>query len=182
MLYVTSLGEVDEEILSAAEEGVRVAFGLPVRRMERIPVPAHALDPTRGQYSAVLTMKVLIRACPRDATRFLAVTACDLFIPMLSFVFGQAQMEGRIALVSVARLRQEFYGLPANTELTLGRLTKEVVHEVGHTFGLVHCLDSSCPMSLSTGIRQVDQKRTGFCGSCRTLLREQMDRIVTAKV
>jgi archaemetzincin len=182
MLVLASLGGVDEDILAAAEERVRAVFGLPVRRMREIPIPAGVFDAQRNQHSSVLTMKALIGVCPPDALRFLVITACDLFIPMLSFVFGQAQLDGKIALVSVARLRQEFYGLPANRELMLSRLTKEVVHEVGHTFGLVHCLDTSCPMSLSTGIRQVDGKGTAFCGSCSVLVREQVNALRTAVV
>jgi archaemetzincin len=91
---------------------------------------------------------------------------------MLSFVFGHAQLGGRVAVVSLARLRQEFYGLPPDPGLLRERAAKEALHEVGHAFGLVHCVDSECAMSLSTGIEQVDAKQAAYCDTCRALLRE----------
>ncbi len=68
----------------------------------------------RGQYKSVDFMKALARNAPADATRILGVTEGDLAIPTLTFVFGQAQLDGQVAVVSLARLRQEFYGLPAD--------------------------------------------------------------------
>jgi len=93
-------------------------------------------------------------------------------VPMLTFVFGQAQLGGRVAIVSLARLRQEFYGLPADPILVRERAVKEALHEMGHAFGLVHCVDPLCAMSLSTQVEQVDAKLPDVCPSCRTLLRE----------
>jgi archaemetzincin len=119
-------------------------------------------------------LRDLLKQCPADAVRVLAITEKDLFIPMLSFVFGQAQLQGQMAIVSLARLRQEFYELPANRALFLARALKETVHELGHTFGLTHCLDRKCPMSLSTSIQQVDGKTDEFCESCKILLRETL--------
>jgi archaemetzincin len=87
-------------------------------------------------------------------------------------VFGQAQLGGQVALISLARLRQEFYGMPQNRALFLGRALKEAVHELGHTFVLTHCPEGECPMSLSTNIRQVDGKRATFCASCAAAVRE----------
>jgi archaemetzincin len=89
---------------------------------------------------------------------------------MLSFVFGQAQVGGHAALVSLARLRQEFYRLPEDVELLAERIQKEVLHELGHTLSLIHCQDPSCVMSLATGVRQVDQKAIQYCDSCRALI------------
>ena len=85
---------------------------------------------------------------------------------MLSFLFGQAQLDGAAAIVSIARLRQEFYGLPGDEGLLLARARKEALHELGHTFGLVHCPDPLCAMSLSTSLPQVDAKRDEYCESC----------------
>jgi archaemetzincin len=92
----------------------------------------------------------------------LAVTDRDLFVPVLTFVFGQAQLGGRSAVVSLARLRQEFYGLAAQSRVLLERAAKEALHETGHMFGLVHCADRSCAMSLATNVRQIDLKQAGF--------------------
>ena len=91
---------------------------------------------------------------------------------MLSFVYGQAQLGGPVALLSLARLRQEFYGLGPNTGLFLSRVRKETLHEVGHTYGLTHCGDARCTMALSTDVRHVDAKNEEFCSGCAILLRE----------
>jgi archaemetzincin len=77
-----------------------------------------------------------------------------------------------VALVSLARLRQEFYALPADPQLLQGRAAKEALHELGHAVGLVHCSERLCVMSLATGVEQVDMKETAFCRTCRALLRE----------
>jgi archaemetzincin len=106
------------------------------------------------------------RFCPDDALRVLGVTERDLFIPVLTFVFGHAQLGGRAAVVSLARLRQEFYGLEPNRQMLLDRARKEALHEAGHTFGLVHCPDRNCAMALSTRVQQIDEKRAAFCRVC----------------
>ena len=99
---------------------------------------------------------------------------------MLTFIFGQAQLGGRLALVSLARLRQEFYGLPSDRELLRERALKESLHELGHTFGLLHCREAACTMSLATGIRQLDAKGGGYCAGCAALLHEKIPMIRNA--
>jgi len=98
------------------------------------------------------------------------VTGVDLFIPVLTFVFGEAQLGGRAAVVSTFRLRSEAYGLPPDPELLLARLTREVLHELGHTYGLVHCTDSACVMASTTYVEQIDLKGPSFCTGCLTEL------------
>lgn len=98
--------------------------------------------------------------------RILGVTAVDLYIPILTFVFGEAQLRGSCAVVSFHRLRQEFYGLPANSTVLGERLLKEAVHELGHTLPLAHCEDYQCVMSPSHGVERTDLKTSQFCTSC----------------
>ena len=133
--------------------------------------PGFAFDAKRNQYNSTLLLKSVIAAIPRGADRVLGITEGDLYIPMLSFVFGQAQVGGPGALVSAARLRQEFYRLPSDPELLGDRVQKEVLHELGHTLSLIHCPDFLCVMSLATGIRHVDDKSIGYCESCRAAIR-----------
>jgi archaemetzincin len=140
-----------------------------VALLDPAPEPEGAFDARRSQYSSVAFLEALARMAPQHAAKTLGVTERDLFIPMLSFVLGQAQLDGRLAVISMARLRQEFYGLPPDPEVLRARARAEALHEAGHAFGLIHCSDTSCAMSLSTGIAQVDRKLDGYCPSCRRL-------------
>ncbi len=176
LFYLASIGAADEEVLAIVETSLWQEFGFAIQRLEPLPEPSYAYDPKSGQYSSSLIVKRLVELCPADAVRLLALTEKDIFIPMLTFVFGQAQLKGPAALVSLARLRQEFYRLPPNRMLLTARTIKEALHEVGHTFGLVHCRDMGCTMSLATNVQQLDMKGSGFCTGCRVLLRESVAR------
>jgi archaemetzincin len=96
----------------------------------------------------------------------LGVAEVDLYIPILTFVFGEAQMGGPCALISAHRLRQEFYGLPADPDTLYQRLLKEAVHEVGHTLELTHCEDYQCAMAPSHAVEWIDLKESSLCSSC----------------
>jgi predicted Zn-dependent protease len=104
---------------------------------------------------------------PNPETRLLGVTSLDLYIPTLMFVFGEAQLHGPCAVVSVHRLRQEFYGLPADPRLEAERLLKEAVHELGHTLGLRHCDDYHCAMAPSHAVEWIDLKSSRLCSDCQ---------------
>jgi archaemetzincin len=153
-LYLVAIGSVPAQALDWIEQAMAEWFPLPVRRLPPL------------QYQSVEFMKMLAQSAPRDAARVLGVTDVDLAIPMLSFLFGQAQLDGPVAVVSLCRLRQEFYGLPAEEDLLRERTIKEVLHELGHTFGLVHCSESKCAMSLATHIGLVDDKAEQYCERC----------------
>ncbi len=165
-LYVVGIGQVDEDALWWAESAVTEWFPFPVRRLPPMDPPDGSWDEARRQYRSVELMKALSRNVPEGAARILGITGFDLCIPLLTFLFGQAQLDGPVALVSIARLRQEFYGLPPDSGLLRERLNKEILHELGHTFGLTHCSDSECAMSLSTHVELVDAKRAGWCQPC----------------
>jgi archaemetzincin len=125
-----------------------------------------ARDQGRGQHHSTAILQRLERIADPSA-RLLAVTSADLYVPVLTFVFGEAQLEGGCAIVSTARLHEEFYGLPARDDLLRERLLKEAVHEVGHTFGLRHCPDWSCVMASSHAVEVLDIKSADFCRMCR---------------
>jgi archaemetzincin len=158
--------DADREALAALRGRVGEEFGLPVHDIE-LPAIDFTFDAARGQYASSAALDLLVREAPRDAAKLLAVTTRDLFIPVLTFVFGQAQLNGRVGIVSLARLRQEFYTLPPDGAVFLDRAVKEALHESGHLFGLIHCADRACAMSLSTGVRQIDIKQPAFCAPCK---------------
>jgi archaemetzincin len=168
-IYLAPFGIIDEEVMSTLEIGIWQIFGYEVKRMSNLAYPISAFDPKTEQYNSTPFLKDLIRQVPKDAVKVLGITNCDLFIPMLSFVFGHAQLNGPVAAISLARLHQKFYHLPENKNLFLHRVMKEAVHELGHTFGLIHCSDARCAMSLSNAIQQVDKKTEELCTNCSIL-------------
>jgi archaemetzincin len=125
----------------------------------------------RGQYNATLILASLLRHHSDPRSKIVGVTQVDLFIPVLTFVFGQAQLDGPTALVSTYRLHNEYYGLPGDRERLVERTIKEVVHETGHSLGLVHCRDYSCVMHAATYVEDVDLKSAEFCPACASLLK-----------
>ena len=127
--------------------------------------PADAYDERRRQHSSSRILAWLAGRAPQGGTKMLGLTDVDLFIPVLTFVFGEAQLGGRVAVVSAARLREPGVG-PRASALRLARLAKEAVHEVGHTFGLVHCDVPRCVMSRSFGLGEVDEKNDRLCRDC----------------
>jgi archaemetzincin len=129
---------------------------------------ANAHDPARGQYRSTEILKHLAAHPTHPPARQLAITAADLFVPVLTFVFGEAQLAGTCAVVSLHRLHEEFYGLPANPALLRDRLHKEALHELGHTLGLRHCDDWRCVMCSSHSVERLDLKE-GFCEECAQL-------------
>lgn len=130
-----------------------------------------AWDARRGQYHATQILR-RIRDVQRDENvRALGITRLDLFVPILTFVFGEAELGGRCAVVSMQRLDERFYGLPAREELLRERLVKEAVHELGHTFGLRHCDDWRCVMTSSHAVDRLDIKGLDFCRVCRRMVK-----------
>jgi archaemetzincin len=171
-VWIRGIGVVEPRILLRLRATLKQRYGAGVEILDSIEEPTVAFDAHRQQYSSVALLKTLMEKPPDGDGKVLGVSERDLFIPMLTFVFGLAQLNGRYALVSLARLRQEFYGLPTGDAVFEQRTIKETCHELGHTFGLAHCPDVLCPMSLSTTIGQVDAKESEFCEACATQLQE----------
>ncbi len=145
-------------------------FGETTRLLHGRNRPEGAFDPRRGQHSSTRMLAWLAAVCPPRIGRLLAVTDVDLFIPILTFVYGEAQLGGRAAVVSTARLH-DGRG-PSGSPLFRSRLLKEGVHELGHTFGLLHCGRGGCVMSRSVNLAEVDAKSDTLCDDCRACLRE----------
>lgn len=177
-LRVSPMEHQDEPLLAAIANSLRQGYGIEVEQGAALGEPGFAWDGAREQYNAPLILRNLLDGVQLDGvqnnrqTRLLAVTGGDLYIPMLSFVYGLAQLGGAVAVVSMARLRPEYYGLPPDEELLRIQARKEALHEAGHLFGLVHCQDANCAMALSTGIRQLDRKQPWLCAGCAALASE----------
>ena len=158
-------------LLTPLGEQLRRVFGLDVQVVPPGFDCELAFDASRGQYNSRLLLAQLLRDTPPEVTRVLGIAGVDLFIPVLTYVFGEAQLGGRAAIVSLHRLDDELYGLPANGRRLTERLHKEAVHELGHTFELVHCHQDRCVMSSSTYVEDIDLKSERFCDMCSAAVR-----------
>jgi archaemetzincin len=166
-IYVVPIELEDHSDLEMLETFIFDTFHLKTRRSEFPINLTDAFDPNRGQYNSSLILQQLIMKPPLDAAKILGVLDKDLFIPILTFVFGEAQLKGIGAAVSTHRLHNQFYGLPENRNQSSERLLKEAVHELGHTFGLIHCVQPKCVMNASTYAENIDQKSAEFCFLCQ---------------
>ena len=166
--WVGSAGP-DAALLDGVRARLVSTFGLPVACRSPPGRPPDTFDPRRRQHASAVFLRWLAAASPG---RVVAVTDVDLFMPVLTFVFGEAQLGGRCAIVSTARLVLDGGHRP---EVLLARLAKEAVHELGHTFGLLHCEHPPCVMHRSAGLRDVDAKDEALCPECRRRLRARED-------
>ncbi len=157
----------DRPLLAHVVKHVARAYRAEVSTFEAPGTPAHAFDPKRNQHSSGEILKWLLPLAPAGG-KVLGVTDRDLFIPILTYVFGEAQLGGAAAVISSARLGDELdlFGPRVVRE----RLAKEAVHELGHCHGLRHCQTPGCVMGRSASVREVDEKGLGLCSDCRGVL------------
>jgi archaemetzincin len=172
-IQLLPFGPVPAELLAELRSGLSREFAVPSETLPPEPDPRFAFNVTRQQYLSTEILALMVSRRTPGSWRLLGVTLVDLYIPILTFVFGEAQLQGNCALVSAHRLRQEFYGLPPDFPLFQDRLLKEATHELGHTLALSHCEDYQCVMSPSHGVEWIDLKTSHFCAACGSAVRSR---------
>jgi archaemetzincin len=166
-IILISFGNFDQAMLDIVAVDVSNVFRAPAKIRDGNLDLSEFYDPARRQYNGTTLLKKVDLAFGSDQKKTIALFKVDLFIPILTYIFGQAYLKGRSGIVSVYRLSNEKYGLKADEKILTDRLRKEVIHELGHMFGLVHCTDSVCVMRSSTYVEDIDQKSHNLCRSCR---------------
>jgi len=165
-LWWIGLGAADHDMLGVVRRQAGRVFQVPVRAWLGHDRPEDSFDPRRQQHSSTRILRWLIESRPAQSTKVVGITDVDLFIPILTFVYGEAQLGGTAAVVSTARLRLDNGFRPSDGRLT-SRVMKECLHELGHTFGLLHCQSPTCVMARSVNLEQVDVKNPDLCHDCR---------------
>jgi archaemetzincin len=167
LLHLLPIGNADDALLKDLRPAVEEILCVPCQVLPLRLDPEFAFHGERQQYHSSEILHRMQQFVAPDSWRVLGIAAVDLYIPILTFVFGEAQMGGPCAVLSAHRLRQEFYGLPSDQELFRQRVIKEAVHEVGHTLNLTHCDDYRCAMASSHAVEWIDLKESALCGGCR---------------
>lgn len=172
-LHLLPVGNVDGALLGRLGPAMAASFHVPCTILPAALDPEFAYHGERQQYhSSEIIYRMQAFVAP-GSWRVLAIAAVDLYIPILTFVFGEAQVGGPCALVSLHRLRQEFYGLPPDEEILQQRVLKEAVHEIGHTLNLTHCDDYRCAMAPSHAVEWIDLKESALCAGCQARVFER---------
>jgi archaemetzincin len=168
-IYVWWIGEgrPEEALMEHVRARLGAAFARPAVAWASTERPRGSFDERRRQHLTATILQWLLTTGPASG-KVLGITDQDLFIPVLTYVFGEAQLGGRAAVCSTARLLEgvELVG----PRLLRERLAKEAVHEVGHAFGLRHCDEARCVMGRSAGLGGVDGKHHELCDTCRQRL------------
>ena len=175
-IQVVGVGLSDAELLERLSLDLNVTLGRQTSVTSWKIDPGVAHDPLRNQFNSTRLLAELFERDPPEPTRLLGVTDVDLYAPVLTFVFGEAQLSGPTAIVSLHRLRPERYGLESDPHQLHRRLLVEAVHELGHTAGLRHCQEPTCAMRGSTYVEEIDLKGPGFCEHCQNIFDASFQR------
>lgn len=176
MISIIAIPPVNRSLVTNVTTDLALVLHETVHSYGKLDVHADMVfDSSRKQFNASLLLARVLEKATAIEGKILAVTGVDLFIPVLTYVIGEAQLNGKASVMSTYRLHEELYGLPANPHLLRERILKEAIHELGHTFGLIHCRDPICVMRPSASVEEIDIKGISFCDEC------QLQRIANSR-
>jgi len=167
IITLITYGHFEKGFIEIIAEGVSREYSYQTEIIERHIDLSVYYDPARKQYDGNKLLQAIDSKFSSESLKTVGLFRVDLFIPILTFIYGQAFLNGRTAIASLFRLKNERYGMSADEDLLLDRFTKEVIHELGHTFGLKHCFNPGCVMRSSTYVEDIDQKTHMLCSKCR---------------
>jgi len=176
IIFLQKIGQVEDWILRKLKRNLEWAlkeYEIHVEILhDEIPLTDNEYVLHERKYNAELIMNNLFtRVKDINNFRTLGVLDRDIYVHGLNFIFGTARNPvgdifiSPVALISVTRLRESFYGNPEDIAKFELRVLKEAVHELGHTFGLKHC-SNECIMRFSNWLGDTDEKPPHFCTSC----------------
>ena len=167
-ILLISHGHFEPDFLEILAARVFLEYRHPVELSESRLDLSRYYDPARKQYDGNNLLSEIDKVHSPESLKTVGLFRVDLFIPILTYIYGQAYLNGSSAIASLFRLNNERYGMPMDEQLLLERFIKEVIHELGHTFGLRHCHTPGCVMNSSTYVEDIDQKAPELCQKCRS--------------
>ncbi|MBT3175494.1 MAG: archaemetzincin family Zn-dependent metalloprotease [Desulfobacula sp.] len=171
-IIVSPIGDIPQWISQTIARDAGEFFGFNAREEKVLDDILFAYDPERKQYHSTKILETLEKKAPSDSIKIIAVTKEDLFIPILTHVYGEAQLGGKACIISIARLITGLEAMVASKGYK--RIIKEAIHELGHTFDLRHCEDQRCIMHYCRRIDDVDRKSSQFCRYCNIFLADNI--------
>jgi len=169
-LRIVPVGGISEDILNLVKDELE-NLNIKSRIMQKVEIPKEAYNQWRKQYNAEVIMSMLSKVSEvkfiDKSIPTLLLTGFDLYYAGLNFIFGLEDPARCCAIVSLARLKPEFYDEKPSRSLLEERIVKEVIHELGHYIGLDHCYNNKCVMSFSPSVFDVDKKQKEFCDDCK---------------
>jgi archaemetzincin len=169
-IIISPIGDIPDWIKSVVSEKMARVFGFQTQIIPLIDDISFAFDQKRLQYHSTRILEKLEQHAPDDCLKILGITQEDLFIPILTHVYGEAQLGGIASIISISRLID--YPKTITIDRGRSRIIKEAAHELGHTFDLRHCEDSQCIMHYCRKIEDVDKKSERFCRYCSILFND----------
>lgn len=169
-ISLISFGHFENEFLERLSFDIQHEYNLHVQMEENYMDLNEFYDPSRRQYDGNKLIHLLDSMTTPNTLKTIGLFRVDLFIPILTFIFGQAFFKGNTGIASLYRLKNEQYGMKSDEDLLYDRFRKVVNHELGHTFGLIHCHIPNCVMRSSTYVEDIDQKKQHLCNNCRDQL------------
>lgn len=167
VVSVGKIGTLIPRIVAASIQGI---LDVPIDIIGRIEIPEESFVLDRRQYDAGIMLKVL-EGISSDHACVVGLTNVDLCIPVFTYVFGEAQLGGRTAIVSTARLQRGEKGEIISENVFYERIVKVALHEIGHVFSLYHCENENCLMRFSSRLNILDNLPIIFCDRCIFLLK-----------
>jgi len=165
-ILLISHGNFKKDFLEKLVNEIVHEYRFPVYIEESLLDLSEFYDPMRRQYDGNKLLKEIESRVSPHYIKKVGLFRVDLFIPILTYIFGQAALNGNTGIASLYRLRNEQYGMKKDQDLLLDRFRKVIIHELGHTFGLIHCHIPGCVMRSSTYVEDIDQKSNNLCSSC----------------
>ncbi len=176
IIYLQPIGEfnsVQKKQIELVRQYLEIFFQLQTKVLKDVSndiIPNNARrigDVGQEQFLAgyILT-DVLKEEKPDKGVALMALTEKDLYPkPEWNYVFGLASYRDKIAVSSMYRMQKE-----ADFNLSLDRLLKICSHEIGHMFGLHHCIEANCVMNGTNSMVETDRHSIRLCSLCQRKL------------
>ena len=157
-IYIQPLGAIAKDhaaLLETTRAYCEVYFQCATKLLPPLDPPAKAWVKKRAQFDGDKLLRFLEPRVPADAIAVGGFLAEDIYSGDLNFVFGVATLEKRVGIYSTARLEEKYAGMPASAGLER-RTIAVASHELGHMFGIQHCLFYRCVMNGSNSLEESD--------------------------